>query len=61
MTNNIRKKSVNHKLLILTILIPLTSEKEGLADPHGRYIPYLDTALRDSRDPPQIDASSRTG
>ena len=34
-----QKKSVNHKLLILTVLISLTSEKEGLADPHGRYIP----------------------
>ena len=38
MTNNIRKKPVNHKLLILTILIPLTSEKEDLVDPQGRYI-----------------------
>ena len=38
-TNNTRKKSVNHKLLILTILIPLTSEKEDLVDPQGRYIP----------------------
>ena len=38
-TNNTRKKQVNHKLLILTVLIPPTSEKEGLVDPHGRYIP----------------------
>ena len=42
-----QKEVVNHKLLILTILIPLTSEKEGLVDPQGRYIPYLDSALRD--------------
>ena len=34
-----QKKSVNHKLLILTVLVPLASEMEGLVDPHGRYIP----------------------
>ncbi len=60
-TNNTRKKPVNHKLLILTILIPLTIEKESLVDPHERYIPYPDTALRDPCITPQIDASSRTG
>ena len=34
-----QKKSVNHKLLILTVLIPLKSDKVGLTDLHGRYIP----------------------
>ena len=32
----LQKKSVNHKFLILTVLIPLMSDKVGLADLHGR-------------------------
>ena len=31
------------------VLIPLTSDKAGLADLHGRYIPKLDSVLRDLR------------